>query len=163
MFRLIIYGLFFLAGVYVGSNYLGQQDLPAVSLDLFSGQNEVVSQPAVQEGVVEVAPLDRTYRAVSSVPHQQEETLQKVDQPVLQETVRLYAVQVASLKDLGRAEKLVSQLQAEELNAYISPSDLRSKSQYYRIFVGEYVSKEDARAKLSSLQERFSGAFVKTF
>lgn len=72
----------------------------------------------------------------------------------------IYAVQVGSFRSKDQANKLIDQLHREQLNAYIAGADLENDKGWYRVYVGEYVDRADAEAKLSALKSRYAQAFV---
>ncbi|VAX35804.1 hypothetical protein MNBD_UNCLBAC01-327 [hydrothermal vent metagenome] len=75
----------------------------------------------------------------------------------------LFTVQVGAFKDLKEAQQLVKQLIDKNIDAYIAPKVIGKQGNQYRVFVGEYLNKQDATKKLLKLNKYFSDAFVRLF
>lgn len=63
-----------------------------------------------------------------------------------------FALQVASLKDLSRAEKVVSVLKKKGFSAYAVTAEIRGKGTYHRVRVGRFKDRDDARETASKLR-----------
>jgi cell division septation protein DedD len=72
----------------------------------------------------------------------------------------LYAVQVGSFRSKDQANKLIDELHKEQLNAYIARTDLENDKGWYRVYVGEYVDRDNAEARLALLKPRYTQAFI---
>jgi cell division septation protein DedD len=73
----------------------------------------------------------------------------------------MFVVQVATFRDVARAEKLVEALKKESFQGYISPGDLERKGRWYRVLVGDFKTKDEAAAQLPKLKEKFGDCFVR--
>ncbi|MDB9823158.1 SPOR domain-containing protein [Deltaproteobacteria bacterium] len=71
----------------------------------------------------------------------------------------MYTVQLASIGDLGKAEKLIKDLIAQGYDAYFYEIDVKGKT-YYRIRCGRFASRNEA---LIYAQEIEKGAGLKGF
>jgi cell division protein FtsN len=56
-----------------------------------------------------------------------------------------YAVQVAAFQSREEAEKMILQLQGEEFSAYSGPTHYSSKGRWYRVWVGDFFEKDEAK------------------
>jgi len=73
----------------------------------------------------------------------------------------IFTIQVAAFHDLSRTEGLAEMLKADGYQAYISPGDLEKQGQWYRVFVGDYATKEEAKSQLPELKEKFDDSFIR--
>ncbi len=68
-------------------------------------------------------------------------------------TVKTYTVQVASVKDVRDADRLVAKLKKKGFRAYRAIGKVPGKGIWYRVRVGEYKSKLSARRTLNKLKK----------
>lgn len=71
-----------------------------------------------------------------------------------------YTIQVASFKTQGQAEDAQKKLAGHSIEAYIVKKDLAEKGVWYRLYVGQFDSKEKAQASLGQVNKIYSGSFV---
>jgi cell division septation protein DedD len=76
---------------------------------------------------------------------------------------QIYTVQVASFKDLNQARKYVNQLHEKDYDAYIAPVDIANKRGFYRVCIGESLSRDAVLMNLANLKSVFKGSFVQAF
>lgn len=88
----------------------------------------------------------------------------KSDAPVVVASSKLksipFAVQVASFKKKTWAEKEVESLGANGLKGYILSRNLGSKGIWYRVYVGKFNTKAEARQYLPKVKEHYSSSFI---
>ncbi len=72
-----------------------------------------------------------------------------------------FTIQVASLKDPGLADKMVTTLKQKGFAAYRSVGDIPGRGTWYRVRVGSFTSKSEAAGTLSRLKkEKLDGIVV---
>jgi cell division protein FtsN len=64
-----------------------------------------------------------------------------------------YAIQVAAFREAADADRLVAELKQLGFSAYRAIGKVPGKGIWYRVRVGEYISKADAGAELSRLKD----------
>ena len=67
--------------------------------------------------------------------------------------VKVYTIQAASVRAAGDADKLVTKLKAQGFPAYRAIGKIPGKGIWYRVRVGEYKSRADARRMLEKLKK----------
>jgi len=72
-----------------------------------------------------------------------------------------FTIQVASFQDKTRAEIVVNDLKQKGYQPAISPKELPEKGTWYRIFVGDFNTEEEARSLLEKLKENYKDSFIK--
>jgi cell division septation protein DedD len=90
----------------------------------------------------------------------------EAEKPVASEkTVRRghYAVQVEASQDKAKADLQVEILKKKGLKAYIDQVDLGEKGRFFRVMVGPFQTKTQAKEARNTLSEdsRFTGSFIK--
>jgi cell division septation protein DedD len=89
----------------------------------------------------------------------EEETLEEDPQ---QEPGDVYTIQIASFQELTRAQLLAKSLNEDgHYAAYVPDEDLKEGDRWHRVYVGKYETKEEAKAKLLLLKEKFSDSFIR--
>ena len=66
----------------------------------------------------------------------------------------IYTVQVAAVKTAGDADRLVARLKKQGFSAYRVIGKVPGKGIWYRVRVGKYASKSEARRTLEKLQRK---------
>jgi cell division septation protein DedD len=66
---------------------------------------------------------------------------------------KIYTIQAASLKAAGAADKLVTELKSKGFPAYRAMGKVPGKGIWYRVRIGEYKSRADARRMLENLKK----------
>jgi hypothetical protein len=73
-----------------------------------------------------------------------------------------FTLQVASLKDSGRAKKLVSDLKSKGYGAYAVTARVKGKGTYYRVRVGHFKDLNEARKMAARLRhEKFEPIVIR--
>jgi cell division protein FtsN len=67
--------------------------------------------------------------------------------------VNVYTIQAASVRAAGDADKLIAKLKAQGFPAYRAIGKIPGKGIWYRVRVGEYKSRADARRMLEKLKK----------
>jgi cell division septation protein DedD len=75
-------------------------------------------------------------------------------------TDKTYTIQVASVKDVRDADRLVAKLKKKRFHAYRAIGKVPGKGIWYRVRVGEYKSKASARHTLNKLRKTGLKPFV---
>jgi len=69
-------------------------------------------------------------------------------------------IQVASLKDYTAAKKMVANLKLKNFSAYRVVADIPGKGRYYRVRVGYFQNKKDAKSTLQRLKKEKINSFL---
>jgi hypothetical protein len=95
-------------------------------------------------------------------PEIEEDNVQEEEQKPSLPPHRLYTVQIASIGDRAKAQKIVMDLIGKGYDAYSHETDIKGKT-YYRIRCGKFQSREEALSYAQRLEEQegFKG-FVST-
>lgn len=72
-----------------------------------------------------------------------------------------FTIQVASFQDKARAEIVASSLKQKGYQPAISSKELADKGTWYRVFVGDFDTKEEAKSLLDKLKENHKDSFIK--
>ena len=72
-----------------------------------------------------------------------------------------FTIQVASFQDKARAEIVAGSLKQKGYQPAISPKELPEKGTWYRVFVGDFDTEEEARSLLEKLKESHKDSFIK--
>ena len=89
-----------------------------------------------------------------------ETKLQAEEKPILS-LEKKFTIQVASFQDKARAEIVASSLKQKGYQPAISPKELPEKGTWYRVFVGDFDTEEEARSLLEKLKESHKDSFIK--
>jgi cell division protein FtsN len=65
-----------------------------------------------------------------------------------------FTIQVASLRDISAADRMVAELQQKGIHAYKSKAEISGKGTWYRVRVGAYTSKAAADSTLAKLKKK---------
>lgn len=143
MFRLLLIIVVFVIGFLCGAKYQTLDRVPGMSWlgDKARVLDQIPLPPSAPAGEETAKTTTETVGLKSTFPN-------------------LYAVQVGSFRSKDQANKLIDELHREQLNAYIARTDLESDKGWYRVYVGEYVDRDDAEAKLAGLKPRYTKAFI---
>ena len=71
-----------------------------------------------------------------------------------------FTIQIASFNGRSRAEKLVERLRKKKYGPYIVGRDLGSKGTWYRVYIGQYDSKDSAQRDLSQIKKEYKDSFI---
>lgn len=71
-----------------------------------------------------------------------------------------YVIQIISLSDQMKAEGVLAKLTSTGFTGYVAKTDLGQKGVTYRVFVGPFVSKDDAATKLPDVKAIYKDAFI---
>ena len=77
---------------------------------------------------------------------------QKAQPPRAEPATKSYTIQVAAFKAVGDADKLVAELKQKGFSAYRKITKIPDKGIWYRVRVGAYHSKAEARKTLANLK-----------
>ena len=80
-----------------------------------------------------------------------------------QRIVEVYTIQVAAFRTRRRAEQLVEKLKTDGYQAYICPRDSEKQGRWYRVFVGNFGTKEQAALLLPRLKNKFEDSFIRFY
>ena len=69
-------------------------------------------------------------------------------------------IQVASLKDDTAAKKMVANLKSKNFSAYRVVADIPGKGRYYRVRIGYFQNKKDAKSTLQRLKKEKINSFL---
>lgn len=72
-----------------------------------------------------------------------------------------FTIQVASFQEMTRAEKVSTGLKEKGYQPVISAKELPEKGTWYRVFVGDFDTEEEAKSLLDKLREGHKGSFIK--
>jgi len=89
-----------------------------------------------------------------------ETKLQTEEKPILS-LEKKFTIQVASFQDKARAEIVASSLKQKGYQPAISPKGLPEKGTWYRVFVGDFDTEEEAKTLLDKLKEDHKDSFIK--
>ena len=78
--------------------------------------------------------------------------------PVLQ---KKFTIQVASFQEMTKAEKVSVGLKEKGYQPVISAKELPEKGTWYRVFVGDFDTEEEAKSLLDKLKENHKDSFIK--
>lgn len=119
---------------------------------------EPAPEPASTEEAQTQAPASVPTPAEPTAPSQ---AAPAQPQPVQSQlTANFYSIQVASSKDLARAQELAGRLKKEGLAAEVISQSVEG-STWHRVYVGRYATKEEANAKLPALRQKYPDSFIK--
>jgi cell division septation protein DedD len=93
-----------------------------------------------------------------------ETKLQAEEKPILAPSMRAgaeFTIQVASFQDKSRAEIVANDLKQKGYQPVISPKELPDKGTWYRVFVGDFATEEEAKSLLGKLKENYKDSFIK--
>jgi cell division septation protein DedD len=65
-----------------------------------------------------------------------------------------YAIQVASYPDKASADQLAGKLKANKWKAFSLPTDIPNKGTYYRVYVGDYATRDVADTALKVFKDK---------
>ncbi|MCB9771898.1 MAG: SPOR domain-containing protein [Candidatus Omnitrophica bacterium] len=71
-----------------------------------------------------------------------------------------YVIQIISLSDQMKAEGVLTKLTSAGFTGYVAKTDLGQKGVTYRVFVGPFISKDDAATKLPDVKAIYKDAFI---
>ena len=71
-----------------------------------------------------------------------------------------YAIQIASFSDRAKAVAVQQKAVENGLNAQVVLADLGEKGQFHRVYLGPFVTKEEASAVLAGAQASYKGSFI---
>ena len=132
-------------------------DLPSTKPEETSFPNSFASQaPTIKEGMTiipEPQGIITNDKDAQNAPESLQNEVKKVEP-------KSFVVQVASYKDIGSAEQMVKELMASGEIAVFEPLNLKEKGLWYRIWVGEYESKQQAQNALQKYKNKFPGSFI---
>lgn len=74
---------------------------------------------------------------------------------------KLFTIQVAAFRDKLGAEVLVEQLEKKKYKTMLSLKDLGEEGVWYRVWVGDFDSKEKAAEFLPELKKEYKNSFIK--
>jgi len=89
-----------------------------------------------------------------------ETRLQAEEKPILS-LGKKFTIQVASFQDKARAEIVANGLQQKGHQPVISSKELLGKGTWYRVFVGDFDTEEEAKSLLDKLKEDHKDSFIK--
>ncbi len=72
----------------------------------------------------------------------------------------IYAIQVSSHKSQLKASVVVKKLTAKGFDAYSKMRNLGDKGIWYRVYVGHFSTKQDAKNKLPSVANLYPNSFI---
>ncbi len=82
----------------------------------------------------------------------------------LSEAEKQVTIQVASFKEAGEAEEMVRMLRKKGYRAYVLPGEIPDKGFYYRVRVGAFKRRADARQTLKRLKaDKLTGAYYENY
>ncbi|MCG2677250.1 SPOR domain-containing protein [bacterium] len=89
-----------------------------------------------------------------------ETKLQAEEKPILS-LEKKFTIQVASFQDKARAELVANGLKQKGYQSVISSKGLPDKGTWYRVFVGDFDTEDEARSLLEKLKESHKDSFIK--
>lgn len=89
-----------------------------------------------------------------------ETKLQPEEKPILS-SEKKFTIQVASFQDKARAEIVANGLKQKGYQPVVSFKELPDKGTWYRVFVGDFDTEEEAKSLLEKLKEDYKGSFIK--
>ena len=127
-----------------------------------------VPTPAVQQmAKVEESKITTTPSAAPATPTQiTEQSLKPAPQAVSQEVSQTeynkipFTIQVASFKDKVHAEKLTEELKNKGFSGYWLARNLGEKGTWYRVYVGNFDSKQQAEELLTKVKNEYTSSFI---
>jgi len=118
-----------------------------------SVQEEVFETPSLGvEGEQDTQDIEMGYE---SAPTEQWALLDSKEVPK-----KPFAIQVASLREEDKAELLVEALKKKDYSAYIVTKDLGKKGIWYRVWVGEFETTNQAAETLDELKKDYKDSFI---
>lgn len=76
-------------------------------------------------------------------------------------TLGTYTIQVLSSKDKAATETALKKVQGNGFaDAYMHSVDLGERGTWYRIYIGQFTTKAQADQQLTSVKQKYAGAFV---
>lgn len=118
---------------------------------------EFVQDEATEKRVDEVASTVKGEQAVSS-------SVSKPSTVTLSDSKSAdnfnYTVQIASFKDLKKAEAALTQIRTNIPTAYISSQDLGEKGVWYRIYAGQFELRSQAEVTLNVVKQKYDSSFI---
>ena len=73
---------------------------------------------------------------------------------------KMFAIQIQSFQDQTKAHKSLMELTKAGYTPYIVRRDLKEKGIWYRVFIGDFQSKQEANTKLAELKQKYKDSFV---
>jgi len=98
--------------------------------------------------------------AKTTEPPKKTETPKTESKPEPTESQKRFAVQVAATKDLKDADRLVSRLKTKGYPAYKVLGKVSGKGIWFRIRVGPYTNKDEAKKALAKLKKNKLKGFI---
>ena len=89
-----------------------------------------------------------------------ETKLQAEEKPILS-SEKKFTIQVASFQDKARAEIVANGLKQKGYQPVISSKELPDKGTWYRVFIGDFDTEEEAKSLLEKLKESHKDSFIK--
>ncbi len=89
-----------------------------------------------------------------------ETKLQAEEKPILS-LEKKFTIQVASFQDKARAEIVANGFKLKGYQPVISAKELPEKVTWYRVFVGDFDTEEEAKSLLDKLKENHKDSFIK--
>jgi len=71
-----------------------------------------------------------------------------------------YTVQIASFKELRKAEEALTKIRAKVSSAYISSNDLGAKGVWHRIYAGQFDLRSEAEVTLNDIKQNYDSSFI---
>ena len=72
----------------------------------------------------------------------------------------LFSIQAASFTDQVKAQSLIDTMKAKGISAYIITKNLAKKGVWYRVCVGNFVTREEAKKVLANIVKIYPQSFI---
>lgn len=160
--------------VIIAINYRGTDDVVSLG-DIFpeqqggleyeyhTGGNDDAKRDVVEpaQKVQELVKEDAV-RSVESMNVAEEKPESKMVEPKAAEVVKgVYTIQILSSKDKGATQNALEKVKLQDLDqAYIQEKDLGEKGVWYRIYVGQFTTMNQAQQVLPKVKEKYGTAFI---
>jgi cell division protein FtsN len=72
-----------------------------------------------------------------------------------------FVIQVASFRDKSKADGIVKELQNQGFSAYTVSKDLAGQGLWYRVWIGEFSTKEEVTIMLDKVRKKYKDSFIK--
>ena len=113
------------------------------------------AQPSHAESPQEESPSPQETPKVKAVP-----SLPQEPPPVETKQAR-FIIQVASFRDKAKANTVVEKLKQEGFSAYTMSKDLAGQGVWYRVWIGDFSTKEEATKMLDKVRKKYKDSFIK--
>tara|TARA_B100000745_G_C19939677_1_gene316753 strand:- start:5 stop:589 length:585 start_codon:yes stop_codon:yes gene_type:complete len=71
-----------------------------------------------------------------------------------------FTIQISSFRDRGKAEEALSKLQKKDYEGFIQSRNLGAKGTWYRVYVGQFTTKQQADDYLTRVKTDYKDSFV---